>query len=153
SDGKQGGRTSTQKLPHIDDFEKSYQDAMANAKAAVQGKTSVELRERQHSLEDEQSNLWCQIALHTIADQEWTKKPLYRFQPYILTVGPTNVQRTQATKAAVIFMQTTLAASTLSEREPSEGFTQFAQSISDARDKLDLALLKYLSVDELHDSK
>ena len=104
------------------------------------------------ALQDERLNLWSEIGLHVLADQELAKKPQYCFQPYVPQSGFESVQRTQAMTAGVLFMQAVLAATARAEREPVDGWKNLAQSISDARDKLDSALGRTMSVEMLRDT-
>ena len=91
--------------PQTDEIDKVYREALDRATTELTKLSRDELEARRQKWEAEQAALWCQIAFREISIREFENKPLYRFQPYVASIGLVNVQRTKAMTTAVVFLR------------------------------------------------
>lgn len=133
--------------PQFDFLYKANQTAMRQAEAdaaALAGKTDL-LIKRRNELEGKQLALWTQIPFESVAYQEVTDKPLYRFELKTIGASPLDKQKLAAAAASAAFvrdmdrlMSKTMAAVT---RNPSAAFKSLESESSASAKHLQDALL------------
>jgi hypothetical protein len=132
-----------QRPPQFDYIYKANRDAQARAeKDASELRNKVEaLVARRRQLEDEQSDLWCQIAFRLVSRYELPKKPIYRFEPSFHEPDTESRNHAETVKAAAIFMRRALSIVEIAEQDQAKAFGSIKGVMTDACDKLDDAWL------------
>jgi len=101
-----------QRPPQFDYIYRANEDnrAKAEAAAAAVGNKIDDLLAHRKTLEAEQLSLWCKIAFRGVASQEFSTRPLYRFDPITTATGDAARQHVDAIKAGADFLKAVDAA-------------------------------------------
>ena len=138
-----------QRPPQFDYIYRANRDAKTRAEreAAEIGNKVDALLARRHSLEKEQSGLWCEIAFRAVAHYDLAKKPIYRFEP---AAGPDTDarQHAEALKSAVVFVRAALGIVVAAQKDQAKAFGSIRRIVSDARERLDDDWLRHEELTE-----
>lgn len=133
------GLPVNQRPPQFDYIYRANRDAKAAAeREAAELRSKAEaLQARRRQLEEEQSALWCEIALRAIDHYDLNRKPFYRFEPKV-AVGAQDHHAisVEAIKAMATFMRTVLDVVSDMQIDQLQTFSAIKKTISDARDRL-----------------
>jgi tetratricopeptide (TPR) repeat protein len=96
-----------QRPPQFDYIYRANEDnrAKAEAAAAAVGNKIDDLLAHRKTLQAEQLSLWCKIAFRGVASQEFSTKPIYRFDPVTTATGDIARQRVDSIKAGSEFVR------------------------------------------------
>jgi Lectin C-type domain len=127
-----------QRPPQFDYIYRANANAKQRAEeeaAALKGKIEA-LAERRHRLETEQSGLWCEVAFRAVSHYDLDKKPLYHFEPLLVSSDTDSRLRAESMKAAASFMALALSIVDEAPRDQAATFSKIKPAVSVARQRL-----------------
>jgi hypothetical protein len=133
-----------QRPPQFDYIYRANEKARDRAEAeasSLRGKLDKLVARRQR-LETEQAGLWVEVAFRAIRHYDLDQKPLYRFDPLLLTSDTPSRERAEMIKTSAAFMALSLSIVSDAEKDQVGTFTRIKPAVAEARQKMSDSFLR-----------